>query len=354
MISIMKFSYLSLLAKNLGFESSDRLKHLLDQMLSEDEARLLSLLPGTINELLEKTGKKKADLQNQIDDLFTRGLLLVSENKTRELKYIFDNKPGRFMDSIMFDPRYRLSENQDFFDEWKAFYNEEMIPTHVDKPDSELPFRVIPVSKEIEGHQEILPYEHVERIIEDANKIAVQDCPCRVRERNCDNPLQTCISLNELADYVIARGIGRKLNKTEAKEILRNAEELGLIHEVDNNVKATVICNCCTCCCTFLRAITKYNQNSVVARSRFRALIDPNSCINCGLCKEKCQFNAIYELDNNYVVNETKCIGCGLCVSSCAIKAIEMVLIEGKEYIPTSRSTFFEGVDNLPETFLKD
>ena len=349
-----KQNYIRSLAKNLGFETSFRLQALLDQLMSEEEAKFLSLLPGTVDDLVIRTGIEKKVLLKEIDSLFIRGLLLISENEDGLPVYVFDSKPGRFMDSIMFDPRYREEKSQEFFDEWKAFYNEEMIPTHVERPESELPFRVISVSREIEGQQKILPYEHVEKIIDNAEKIAVQDCPCRVRERNCDNPLQTCISLNNLADYVISRGIGRALNKDEAKQILRNAEELGLIHEVDNNVNATVVCNCCTCCCTFLRAVTKYHQDSVVAKSRFRAFIAPEVCINCGVCRERCQFEAILENEDAHSVHTAKCIGCGLCVSSCPVNAIRMELVEGRDHIPTTRATFFEGVDKTPWNLLSD
>lgn len=340
--------YLQKLSSHLGFSESKRLVKLLDELMTEDEAHLLASLPQTFDELLSQFNFQKEDLDQKLNDLFSRGLLLLSEQEDGSSLYVFDHKPGRFMDSIMFDPRYRQSKDEAFFDSWKAFYNEEMIPTHKERPDIELPFRVITVSKEIESHQEILPYEHVEKLVEKAENIAVQDCPCRVRERNCDNPLQTCLSLNRLADYIVARGIGRRIEKSEAIEIIRKSEELGLIHEVDNNVDPTVICNCCTCCCTFLRAVTVYGQNSVVAGSRYRALIGPETCIACGLCVEKCQFNAIREDELVYSIDQDKCIGCGLCVSHCPQDAIKMVLVKKDDFIPADRTTFFEGVDAVP------
>lgn len=346
-----KEKYIQILAARLGFENSLRLKHLLDQLMTEREAQLLAGLPETIQELCARFEKSNEEMLKQVRDLFERGLLLISENEADDLLYVFDTKPGRFMDSIMFDPRYRRDKNPAFFDEWKAFYNEEMIPTHAERPEAELPFRVITVSKEIESQQEILPYEHVEKIIASADRIAVQDCPCRVRERNCDNPLQTCISLDRLANYVIARGIGREINKEEAIQVLRQAEDLGLIHEVDNNVKPTVICNCCTCCCTFLRAVTRYQQNAVVARSRYRAVIDANLCNECGLCSERCQFDAIIPTEGETQIDQQKCIGCGLCVSACPNQAIQMILVENVEHIPTTRATFFEDVDRIPFSF---
>jgi hypothetical protein len=115
-----------------------------------------------------------------------------------------------------------------FFDLWRDLYNEEFV--HGQPQESDWGFRVIPVETAIEPASFVLPHEQVSGIIRSARRIAVQSCPCRKRERRCDNPIEMCISLNELADYIMYRGLGRDFTADEALALLHGAEEWGLIH----------------------------------------------------------------------------------------------------------------------------
>lgn len=51
------------------------------------------------------------------------------------------------------------------------------------------------------------------------------------------------------------------------------------------------------------------------------AVIDPDRCTKCGLCREACRYNAITE---DYKVIDMACKGCGKCVSVCPEDAIEI------------------------------
>lgn len=54
------------------------------------------------------------------------------------------------------------------------------------------------------------------------------------------------------------------------------------------------------------------------------AIIDQNSCTQCGVCSEKCRFEAILFINNNFTVNPLSCEGCGYCQKVCPTKAISM------------------------------
>ena len=56
--------------------------------------------------------------------------------------------------------------------------------------------------------------------------------------------------------------------------------------------------------------------------SGFEAEIDPELCESCGLCLEKCRFDAVVEKNGAYWVNPLKCEGCKLCVELCPADAI--------------------------------
>lgn len=51
-----------------------------------------------------------------------------------------------------------------------------------------------------------------------------------------------------------------------------------------------------------------------------KAVIDPETCVQCGLCETYCNFGAIQDL----LVREFECEGCGVCVELCPTHAISM------------------------------
>jgi len=53
------------------------------------------------------------------------------------------------------------------------------------------------------------------------------------------------------------------------------------------------------------------------------AVINPDQCTECGLCREMCRFNAI---SADYKVNPIDCEGCGVCVHFCPEDAIDFPL----------------------------
>lgn len=55
-----------------------------------------------------------------------------------------------------------------------------------------------------------------------------------------------------------------------------------------------------------------------------KATIDPAQCVGCGLCAEKCRFDAIIKAGSKYQVNEYACEGCGVCAYVCPQQAVSM------------------------------
>lgn len=51
-----------------------------------------------------------------------------------------------------------------------------------------------------------------------------------------------------------------------------------------------------------------------------QAFIDMDKCVECGLCRQHCRFDAISE---DYVVDEILCEGCGVCAYICPEKAVD-------------------------------
>jgi MinD superfamily P-loop ATPase len=69
------------------------------------------------------------------------------------------------------------------------------------------------------------------------------------------------------------------------------------------------------------------------------AVINGGICTSCGLCLEKCRFNAITVINESYIVEPFDCEGCGYCEIICPAEAITMVPRKtGKLFISETRA----------------
>jgi MinD superfamily P-loop ATPase len=68
------------------------------------------------------------------------------------------------------------------------------------------------------------------------------------------------------------------------------------------------------------------------------AVIDRAKCVKCGLCREKCNFDAI---NNDLEVNALACEGCGVCKVVCPVDAITFAQrISGEAYVSKTKFGF--------------
>jgi ferredoxin len=70
--------------------------------------------------------------------------------------------------------------------------------------------------------------------------------------------------------------------------------------------------------------------------SYYEAQLDAELCTGCELCVDRCQMDAIQEVDGDWAIADGRCIGCGLCVAACPVDAISMVAKPGTEAPPMS------------------
>jgi len=200
--------------------------------------------------------------------------------------------------------------------------------------------RVLTVSEEIDPEHEIIPLEEVYSIIDKNNSFAVIDCPCRLRAgisgvRECTDkyPIHNCLQIGPAAANIGIDPGATKISKEEAKELMKQSAEVGLVLATDNTAKFTsVICSCCECCCGMLRGLTEFDNPRAIAKANFISTIDNDACTACETCLGRCKFNAITVKDFA-TINPEKCIGCGLCAVTCPSNAIMMKRFE-RENIP--------------------
>ncbi len=90
-------------------------------------------------------------------------------------------------------------------------------------------------------------------------------------------------------------------------------------------------------------------KETIVFKGLNLAVIDPERCTQCGLCEEKCRFNAIHD----FTVDSIHCEGCKVCVQVCPVQAIDFVericghaYISETEYGPMSHANLIPGMEN--------
>jgi ferredoxin len=186
--------------------------------------------------------------------------------------------------------------------------------------------RIIPVNKSLEAQQWVLPSEQAEEILRSARTLALQECACRVHYSRCDKPREVCLLLNEYGGHAVARGRARPVSMAEAAEVLRKADEHGLVHltlyQPDHEIFA--LCSCCPCCCHDLQLMRQYGRRDLVVRSEYIAVTDGERCSHCGTCADRCVFGARTFDDGRMSYDPGSCLGCGLCVTVCPDHAIVM------------------------------
>jgi len=192
----------------------------------------------------------------------------------------------------------------------------------------EIPYasRVVPVRESVEAKPWVMPSEKALEILRAAYTIALTDCECRTHYKRCDNPLEVCFFLDDVAVKNMEKGRGRRISLEEAKDVLRNANEKGLVHlsfYMPGN-KIYAFCSCCYCCCHDLQMMRLYDRTDLIACSSYIAETDMAACTGCGECIDRCLFNARVRQEDEIHYNPELCYGCGLCITVCPEEATEL------------------------------
>jgi ferredoxin len=200
--------------------------------------------------------------------------------------------------------------------------------------------RTIPVGESIDPQLEVMDYERAEELVRAQHTFSVAPCVCRQEQEvagdGCDKPLESCLGFGEGADYYIHNGWGKAISQEEALDLLKRAEDVGLVLQPSNSKDAAFICMCCGCCCGILRALKLHPKPASIVSSAFLAVLDLEACDGCGTCEIRCQMEAIY-LDNGQArLDLDRCIGCGLCVSTCPSEALSLARkpADQQPYVP--------------------
>ena len=299
----------------------------------------LPLFPNVINvkKFAKKINKSENETEKILEKLFKHDCVMRIGSKRKKYGItlpllIFDAPPLSYneMPKEKADKLAKLSFKYLIDEQWYRNF----------EGSSETPLtRVIPVQESIPVENNIIPYEDVVQIIDDAEVLSLQKCACRTRMdqlgvRKCDYPLETCIGVNLGAKYFIERGHAREISKDEAKKLCKKFNKMGLIHTTENFREGshTLICNCCSCCCSLIGGITRWDNPRAVAKANYVAeIFNLEECSKCELCIDNCNFKAITMIDDGPVIDEKRCMGCGVCVVNCPMDVLKLKRLEREQ-----------------------
>ncbi|MRR17941.1 MAG: hypothetical protein EG826_15950 [Deltaproteobacteria bacterium] len=299
-------------------------------LFTPEEAALaikMNFKPKSPVSLAQAAGIAEGEAEKLLESMADKGVIF-SRNKDGKKSYgLVPLIPGVFEFPFMKGGGSPMHERLARL--WEEYHHESLGASFAGNPTPMM--RVVAVEKSVTPQDRIHPYEEVKHLIENSNYIALTNCACRVSVAKCDKPKEVCLIFDGVGEFLVERGFGRAISKEEGIKVLDQAEAAGLVHTSNNSAdKASVICNCCRCCCTILRGRTQLNHPHAFETSRFAAFVKSDDCLACGVCAdERCPMQAIEVGDDAAFVHEDKCIGCGLCVSTCPSGA--MGLIERKQ-----------------------
>ncbi len=315
---------------------------ILKRIFTPEEAQLVLHLHGEMEPLeiiTKRAGLAIEDVESNYFDLAKRGLVWFRQRS---------EKPHFRMAPFVVGIYEASLENMDHdFAHLIEQYFREGGVAGIMKPQPAI-HRVVPAYQSVKSEW-ILPYDDIRAIMMAMKTFRVRDCICRAQQdhigRRCDFPVKMCLSFSPIEQPTSSNedGLDSQITQKEALAILDTTEEIGLVHTVSNVAKGIYyVCNCCGCCCGVLRGITDFGIANSVAHANYFAVIDPDECVGCKTCLDRCHVNAITEQDDISVVDETLCIGCGLCVTGCPNEVAKLQRKPDEEIVepPIDRTTW--------------
>lgn len=277
-------------------------------VLTDEEAELAVKLgvrkPKTLAEIVKLSGLEEKKCEALLEEMSRKGLLEYNwENPKHEKQYVlpmyvpgcaeFFNMNANILDS---NP-----EMGTFFEHMSRLPLEKITP-FVPEGGAGIGMHVIPVEKAIEMENESVDLEHISHWLNKyEGKYAASPCSCRrsrlTHGEGCaDDPEGWCIAVGDMADYVVeTQKDGRYIDKAEALEILKAAEDNGFVHQItniDGVNKIFAICNCNVNVCYALRTSQLFNTPNM-SRSAYVAKVEKANCVACGKCVEFCPAGAV-------------------------------------------------------------
>ena len=273
-------------------------------ILSDDEADI-AIAAGlrkerTAGYLAKKVGKTVQEVQPLLDNLVYYGIFRRSMDKAlgEDVYYMQIFAPGIL--EMMVNQKELLETHPEVgraFDEYTRNLAASMGAMI---PDGYGLMRVIPVESALEGIEGVSDYERISHYLDKYDRFSVSPCSCRASRSSLGDGCghleeDMCVQMGRGAEHYIRTGRAREITREQELEIIKRAEENGLMHDmvnIEEPGESAAICNCCACACFGLRVGLMFGARDAI-RSNYVAEVDEAKCVACGQCVETCPGNAL-------------------------------------------------------------
>ncbi|MFC1951407.1 ATP-binding protein [Chloroflexota bacterium] len=341
-----------------GYPSSVRFRRILEYLLSPLEAKVCTQIiwtPIPPQQIARNLDIDIDTVEKTLNDLHIKGLIHPRDFRTGQ-GFRYRLSTGKLHKSTLSNPNLNADYPElaalwsDFIEgeegQWQCISR--LIASERNQPAQR---RILPAWKALDAgpdRDRIQPWED-QRAIAAATELCVEiPCPCRVQIAGsggvCERTeLDACLLFDREAEYALSKGIGRVLSSDELLALLEQASYDGMAGSYPNSraVPPLTLCYCCDCCCHLWMVMKRHGvsqQHRGWVRSRWRPQIDANVCDGCGVCSDKCPWQAI-EIINvdgepKAAVDTDKCWGCGGCALWCGAEVIQMRCVRPEEWVP--------------------
>ena len=368
-----------------GAPPSETLYKILSMMFTEREAELVAQLP--IKSFNIKTAAyiwkmSESEAEKILDTLASKALILDLEcEKDNEKMYLMAPPMAGFFEFALMRTGGHLDQKllsqllHQYLNVEGDFMKELFWGSETKMGRAFVQERVLDSDNSID----ILDYEKATHIIKSAKHIGVSSCYCRHKAHHlgddCYAPMETCLSFDTTAYTLTKHDYARKIDASEALDILNMCYDYKLVQCGENVQKQpNFMCNCCKCHCEAFVSAKNFGLLVPVNTTSYIPVVDTEKCIGCGKCTSVCPMeaiNVISSLNNNHSgdysssttennnieknhtenpinneealnntsihsnktvnrkkkyaeINSKLCLGCGVCVKNCPVGAIKL------------------------------
>lgn len=297
---------------------------ILERIFSPEDAQMaleLSPLPEPVGRIARRLGRPPEAMRRTLQAMADKGQIASLRMRSEQHYCLAPFVVGIF--------EFQLPH----MDRELAGLCEAYLPTLVGTLGGSAPAlaRVVPVNLSLTSRPAVLPHEDLRTMVENAGVFRLMDCICRTEHQllgtGCDHTREACLAFARREDaYDEFPTWGRQISRDDALDLLSAAEREGLVHCTYNVVQDPMfVCNCCSCCCGFLRGIREHGAPHLLVGSSLVAVVDPEACLECGsAADDRCPMDALGVDGGPCEVDAERCIGCGVCVAGCPGDAIQL------------------------------